>query len=218
MDSTKAALLRLQQIIDNQRTTLNTENGKKEAIEQRKANINQKLSSYQIDILEQCALLFQHVSAFKRENARQTLEELGTMALQYSMGPDYEMKIELGEERKKPTAEAYVVHLPTLLKTSPLDSNGGGVVDILSIAMRVMVLQMFDDPKIDGPIIMDEPFKMASEEYIPLIATFLKKISEDFDRQIIMITHDEYLAEACDTIITVKRNSEQNESSAVNTK
>ena len=158
--------------------------------------------------LEECVLVLQKMSAFRREAARNRLEELGTMALQYSLGPDYKMVIDMPQTKKKPTAEVYVLHLPTLLKTNPESENGGGVVDILSFAMRFVVLQSMSDPIIDGPIIMDEPFKMVSSEYVPMLIDFMKKIAEDFDRQIIVVTHNNDLAQTSKIISVSSENGE----------
>lgn len=181
---------------------------KKELFEQRKKELEEKIDSLLTEQLEECVLVLQKMSAFRREAARNRLEELGTMALQYSLGPDYKMVIDMPQTKKKPTAEVYVLHLPTLLKTNPESENGGGVVDILSFAMRFVVLQSMSDPVIDGPIIMDEPFKMVSSEYVPMLIDFMKKIAEDFDRQIIVVTHNNDLAQTSKIISVSSENGE----------
>ena len=181
---------------------------KKELFEQRKKELEEKIDSLLTEQLEECVLVLQKMSAFRREAARNRLEELGTMALQYSLGPDYKMVIDMPQTKKKPTAEVYVLHLPTLLKTNPESENGGGVVDILSFAMRFIVLQSMSDPVIDGPIIMDEPFKMVSSEYVPMLIDFMKKIAEDFDRQIIVVTHNNDLAQTSKIISVSSENGE----------
>ena len=181
---------------------------KKELFEQRKKELEEKINSLLTEQLEECVLVLQKMSAFRREAARNRLEELGTMALQYSLGPDYKMVIDMPQTKKKPTAEVYVLHLPTLLKTNPESENGGGVVDILSFAMRFVVLQSMSDPVIDGPIIMDEPFKMVSSEYVPMLIDFMKKIAEDFDRQIIVVTHNNDLAQTSKIVSVSSENGE----------
>lgn len=181
---------------------------KKEFYENRKNEVEEKIKKLSVEDLEECVIVLQKMSAFKRESARNRLEELGTMALQYSLGPDYRMIIDIPETKKKPTAEVYVLHLPTLLKTNPESENGGGVVDILSFAMRFVVLQSIDDPVIDGPIIMDEPFKMVSAEYVPMLIDFIKKIAEDFDRQVIVVTHNNDLAQTSRIISVSSENGE----------
>lgn len=171
-------------------------------------NLEEQIQNLNIDTLNECVDVLRKMSTYQRETARSRLEELGTMALQYSLGPDYEMRIEITESRKKPQAEVYVLHLPTLLKTDPMEENGGGVIDILSVAMRFVIIQSHVDPVIEGPIILDEPFKMVSEEYIPMLVEFVQKIASDFGRQVILITHNTYLAQTCPDIIRVAKNKD----------
>jgi DNA repair ATPase RecN len=107
------------------------------------------------------------------------------------------MKIEVKEIKKKPNADVYILNKKTGLMTDPLIENGGGIVDIIVIALRIITLHVHD-PFIDGPIILDEPSKMVSKEYIPLLSEFLKNISRDFGRQIILITHNDFLGQIAD--------------------
>ena len=82
-------------------------------------------------------------------------------------------------------------------------ANGGGIVDIVSTSLRFIIAEVWRNPEIDGPIIMDEAYKHLSKEYTPMIAVFLKKLSDDFGRQIILSTHNEYIAQAADLKIHV---------------
>jgi DNA repair exonuclease SbcCD ATPase subunit len=51
---------------------------------------------------------------------------------------------------------------------------------------------------IEGPFILDEPAKHVSEEYIINVGKFLKEINTNFNRQIIMVTHNTHLSEISD--------------------
>jgi DNA repair exonuclease SbcCD ATPase subunit len=86
----------------------------------------------------------------------------------------------------------------TSYRTKPIDSNGGGIVDMISIALRVAILEIHSDPRINGPIILDEPGKHVSEDYVEKMALFLKYLSSHFNRQIIMVTHQQSLSELSD--------------------
>ena len=193
----------LRRQVNSIRTALEIKKDKVETLGRRKENLEKKISDLEIDKLEQASLILQKLSEKQREIAKTRLEELGSQALQYSLGNNYRMVIELSESRKRPQAFLYVIDDDKGVKTSPLDDNGGGIIDIISIALRLVVLQAHE-PVIDGPIILDEPFKMVSKEYIPMLSDFLKKISNDFGRQIIMVTHNDFLAESCESRITVE--------------
>lgn len=189
--------------INKAKTDLEIKKNKVELLKARKESLEKKIEELEIEKLDQALLILQKLSEKQRDIAKTRLEELGTQALQYSLGSNYRMEIEIPQSKKRPQAFLYVIDEDKGVKTSPLDDNGGGMVDIISIALRLVVIQAHS-PVIDGPIILDEPFKMVSKEYIPMLSDFLKKISDDFGRQIIMVTHNEFLAESCDTRIIIE--------------
>lgn len=158
-----------------------------------------------IDVLEQVRLLLQRASEYAREQIKQQIEMLVTHCLQFVFGPNLEFEIELSEVRGKTNAEFYVVSIydDVKIKTKPQDARGGGVVDVISLALRIAVIQSTDLYK-DGPLILDEPAKHVSNEYINNVAQFLKQISDVFHRQIIMVTHNQYLSEIADLAYKVE--------------
>lgn len=158
-----------------------------------------------IDVLEQVRLLLQRASEYAREQIKQQIEMLVTHCLQFVFGPNLEFVIELDEVRGKSSAEFYVVSTydDIKIKTKPQDARGGGIVDVISLALRIAVIQSTDMYK-DGPIILDEPAKHVSSEFINNVAQFLKQISSVFHRQIIMVTHNQYLSEIADLAYKVE--------------
>jgi len=58
---------------------------------------------------------------------------------------------------------------------------------------------------ITGPLFLDEVGKHVSKEYAPNVAYFLKQYSAQFNRQIVLITHNADLAEIGETSISVTR-------------
>ena len=183
-------------------------NGQKQQLEQRKQQLIAELIRLQKqnETFEQARLLLQKAGTDARESARKRLEETVTDALRYVFGPDFEFLIELKESRGRVEAEFYVVSEQNgqQIKTKPEDACGGGVVDIISIALRVALLQIHTNPTIRGPIILDEPGKHVSADYTMKLATFLKQLSQTFNRQIILSTHQADLANIADSTYTVE--------------
>lgn len=157
------------------------------------------------ELYEQTRILLQETGAYAREQARQQLAMLVTNALQYVFGPGMRFEVEVGEHGGKPVAEFYVVSdadgMPVV--TRPQDARGGGVVDVVSLALRVALLQALNPP-LPGPLILDEPAKHVSEDYIVSVVQFLQSVSDVFSRQIIMVTHNTHLTESADTGYTVR--------------
>ena len=156
-------------------------------------------ASEEMDTLEQVRILLQRASEYAREQIKQQIEMLVTHCLQFVFGPDLEFLIELTETSGKADAQFYVIS--TLgnekIKTKPQDARGGGIVDVISLALRIAIIQSTNYYK-DGPLILDEPAKHVSSDYIANVAQFLKQISEVFKRQVIMVTHNHYLSEIAD--------------------
>lgn len=164
----------------------------------------EKLSK-EIDILEQVRILLQRTSEYARMQIKQQVEMLVSHCLQFVFGPNLEFVIELNEVRGKTEAEFYVVSTydNIKIKTKPQDARGGGIVDVISLALRIAVIQSINSYT-EGPLILDEPAKHVSSEYIANVAQFLKQISEFFHRQIIMVTHNQYLSEIADLAYNVE--------------
>ncbi|WP_017727394.1 ATPase [Halalkalibacterium ligniniphilum] len=151
------------------------------------------------DTYEKARVLLQQSAEYAREQAKQQIETLVTNALQYVFGPLFFFQIEIEEQGNKPVAEFYVVteYEGIRVKTKPQDSRGGGVVDIVTLALRVALIETVQ-PSLSGPILLDEPGKHVSNEYAHYLYEFLKSLSTMFGRQILMITHNQHLAESGD--------------------
>jgi DNA repair exonuclease SbcCD ATPase subunit len=160
-----------------------------------------ELDSYfeTIDTYEKTRVLLQQSAEYAREQAKQQIETLVTNALQYVFGPLFSFQIELEEHGNKAVAEFYVVseYEGVKVKTRPQDSRGGGVVDIVTLALRVALIETIQ-PKRVGPLLLDEPGKHVSGDYVLYLYEFLKSLSTMFNRQIIMITHNYHLAQSGD--------------------
>lgn len=159
------------------------------------------------DKLQKVKLLLQNASRYAREQSKTQMEYLVTQCLQYIFDPSMEFRIELMEKANRIEGDFFVVSKinDSEIVTRPQDSRGGGVVDVISLALRVAMMEIHD-PKIDGPIILDEPAKHVSEDFIGNVAEFLKQISTLFNRQIIMVTHNHLLLESADVCYSVKLN------------
>ena len=187
----------LDNYISQLKSYISKEEGKKEKIIEQIEENKQSIKDIQseTDLIEKVSMLLQRTSEFARNQAKVQIESLVTNCLQYIFDNNIEFKIEIEELYGKANAEFYVITKADdmIIKTKPEQSRGGGVVDIISLALRISFLEVHK-PKIEGPLILDEPAKHVSEDYIFNVADFLKRTSEMFDRQIIMVTHNNHLS------------------------
>ena len=176
---------------------LSRESGKRDKVsEQIEVNKTKVLKTNRdIELLEKVNILLQNTSEYGREQAKKQIEIIVTNCLQYVFDSNIEFIIEIEQLYGKPNAEFYVITKSDneVIKTKPELSRGGGIVDIISLALRISFLQIHK-PLVEGPLILDEPAKHVSEEYIFNVADFLKRISEMFNRQVIMVTHNNHLS------------------------
>ncbi|CDF57972.1 hypothetical protein [Thermobrachium celere] len=176
--------------------------GKLDTLNNEKIKLNEKmeiLDKKELTLLETRRLL-QSVSEYARNQSKQQIEYIVTNCLQYIFNSNIEFKIELNEKANRNEADFYVItplDNGQNVVTRPEVSRGGGVVDIVSLALRIALLEAHN-PKINGPLILDEPAKHVSDDFIINVAEFLKQVSNMFKRQIIMVTHNTHLLESAD--------------------
>lgn len=175
--------------------------GRKEQLMEQRSKLEIKLQKCidNIELLEKVRILLSKVSEFAREQSRVQIESLVTNCLQFIFDTNLKFGIEINEVRGRPEAEFFVISNFTdqIIKTKPQDARGGGVIDIISLAIRIAMLECSDD-EIKGPVILDEPAKHVSDECIVQVSEFLKQVTLMFKRQVIMVTHNNHLREMAD--------------------
>lgn len=178
--------------------------GELNALSARKVELVERLDKEKATLqdLELTRILLQHTADSARDKARVLLESTTTTALQYVFGPNFSAKIDIRTLNGKSSADIFVVTdmgNGEIVTVKPEDSCGGGVVDIVSIALRISIAKL---KGVNGPIILDEPGKHVSAEYSVKLAEFLKYISTTLGKQIIMVTHNEDLKSTADVSYT----------------
>lgn len=174
----------------------------KEQIEKKKGEIREVEGEE--TKLNGVVFLLQKAADFSRNQATHQIEDIVTQSIAYIMQNSSRFIIDLSEKRGLPIAEFFVEsdYGDYKVKTKPELSRGGGVVDIVSLALRIAFLENHR-PKMDGPLFLDEPGKHISDDYIFNMGEFLKECSRLFSRQIIMVTHNDYLTNICDKAFRV---------------
>lgn len=147
-------------------------------------------------LLEQC-----NVSA--RDFVKVEVEQLVTQGLRSIFeNPTIQFNIDFVLKRNQVEAEFTLSREEQgkRIQGDILATYGGGVVDVISVSLRIIIMQLM---KIKGPLILDEPGKMISSQFISAFGKFLTEVSNTFGRQMIMITHNSKLAEFANNTIEV---------------
>lgn len=152
-----------------------------------------------IKLLEQVQILLAKVSEYAREQLKQHIEEIVTAALQAVWEDDRQFLIRLSTYSNQPAADFAVLKRGPdgeFVEVHPYDGSGGGLADVVSMALRLALLEL-TRPKPGGPVILDEPAKHVDNENagakMENIALFLKKYAASTGRQIIFVSHNPVL-------------------------
>lgn len=170
-----------------------------EEADSRKQRSEKELLQY--DLVQ---ILLQATSEFARQQAKARIEEIVTSALSVVFGKDYSFRIEITTKANQPVAEYYLESENVVTQLKPPDyDRGGGVADVVSLSLKLAVAELSG---VRGTFLLDEVGKHVSEEFAPNVAYFLKQYSENFGRQILLVTHNAALAEVADHSLQVTQN------------
>jgi DNA repair exonuclease SbcCD ATPase subunit len=141
------------------------------------------------------------VGILAQDEVRNLIQSLVTKVLQSIFDGSYSFVVEDVVNRNKPESFLWVQIGDN--KYSLKEELGGGVVDAVSFALRV-VMWALSSPRTAEVIILDEPMKFVSKDKLLLLGQMLKSVSEELDIQFIVISHEGELINTADKGFVVK--------------
>lgn len=140
---------------------------------------------------EEAQKLIQAVAQKCQQNVHSHIASVVTRCLAAVFGKNaYEFDLSFVQKRGR--TEAVLSLVRDGVSYSPLDSTGGGVVDVVGFALRCACI-ILHRPPLRRLIIADEPFRFVSREYRSNIATMIETMSNDLGIQFVLVTHSEEL-------------------------
>lgn len=152
--------------------------------------------------IEEAQALIQQTAKETQETLKYHVTDIVQTALDACFPGQYDFIMEFELKRGR-TECRFSLEGDYNIKYNPMDSNGGGVIDIISFALR---LSCWSISRTDNLIVLDEPFKFLSSNLRPLASEILKILSVKLGLQIILISHDTIMIENSDKIFEVKQN------------
>jgi ABC-type glutathione transport system ATPase component len=150
------------------------------------------------------AFIFQEIAREIQETLVFHVTEISNLALSTVFEDSYELSIEFEIARNRSEAQIRLKQGKEGVPINPMDSTGGGVVDVLSFGLRVSLWTLQTNPS--APVlIFDEPFKFLSNDHKPLMSQVIKQVAEKLGLQIIAVTHDTEFIDAADKVIKVHK-------------
>jgi len=131
------------------------------------------------------------------------VESLVTMAIRSVFDRPYQFLVDFQIKRNK--SECYLsVQEGDWEPYVPKDEQGGGIVDVISFALRV-VLWSLQKPRSRNLIVLDEPLKNMGS-LMAYGGEMLREISHRLGFQLLVVTHERQLADMGDRVWEVKHN------------
>jgi DNA repair exonuclease SbcCD ATPase subunit len=143
------------------------------------------------------------VQGVTRDKIKDGFETLVTYALRFIYSQDYAFQLEFGRRGNLQELN-FNIKTPEFEEAcDPMDTSGGGVLDIVSLALRAVLLEV-SVPKIEGFLMLDESLKHLSKDYLMNASEFLNELNKRLGRQIIFITHQQEFIDNAENAIEIK--------------
>lgn len=147
--------------------------------------------------------LLTQVQRVTRDEVKNKFEVLVNHALHYICGTDYNFSLEFST-RGNLQEMKFNIQSPDFKEPhDPIESDSGGIIDIVSLALRVVLLEI-SLPKNQGFIVLDESLKHLSRNFLPQATLFLNELSKKLNRQIILVSHADELINNSQNTIEIK--------------
>lgn len=177
--------------------------------QQRAAAVERKLDAEaELELFKLVQLLLQKTSETARQQVYDKVNRGVTQALRTVFHDrEYLFEARPATRAGNPTTEYWLALNGVWTQLEPPDyGRGGGAIDVIGTALRLMLLELYTDEKggLGGPVWMDEVGKHISDEYSPNMAFFLKEYAARFDRQVRLNTHNTHLGEIGDKHFDVR--------------
>ncbi|MFA5048697.1 MAG: AAA family ATPase [Patescibacteria group bacterium] len=182
---------------------INELKGKKEYLLKRQVVVETGIGDLKKRVLniEKAQVFIQDVAARTQNALKFNVEGIVQLALDAVFLKE-QYKFEINFVIKRDKTEASLSVNKNGFEMTPKDSNGGGLKDILGLALRFALWKYSRSRKL---ILLDEPFKNLSKDLQSKAGEILKLLSQKLGIQIIMITHEQELMEIADKTFEIQK-------------
>lgn len=163
----------------------------------------------QVDQKIKARWVLTEVATITQKQFKTRVETLVTMAIRAVFERPFKFLLEFERKRNKMECRPEIKELVNgkWRTYDPTEDMGGGIVDIISFALRI-VLWSLEKPRSRNIIIFDEPMKNLGK-LVTLSGQILKEISHKLNFQLIIITHEDALIEVADRAYYVSHDGDQ---------
>ena len=152
--------------------------------------------STEVELLGKVLAVFHEMSTSVQERFIVSIERLVSTGLTAVFGTEILFKI-------TPAVRARAVHLDFSLQnhdgttTDLMDARGGGLVSACGVILRIVLVRMLKR-RVRQVLFLDEPFAHLSDEYVEPMAELLRRLADELNVQIVLISHHPGFLESAD--------------------
>ena len=154
------------------------------------------LNARALSIIE-AQTIIQKIAVETQTQLRFKIEDIVNKILETTF-PEYSFELEYEVKRGK--SEANLKFYKGTHQVDPTSSDGGGIVDVCCVALRLAIWSLSDTRPI---LILDEATKHLSAKDAPRFAAVFSTIANELGIQVIMPTHSDAIREVADTCYDV---------------
>ena len=162
-----------------------------------------------LDYIVEAQLVLQQTAQKTQQRLSYHISSFITSALESIWGEDsYTFTLNFIEKRNKTEVEMLLHTNEGDIDLKDLNSIrvGGGILDIVALALRIALWSLQVHPK--KIMILDQPLSNVDQNYLPKAGELIKELSDKLDIQFIIINHNPALADIADNNIeVVKKNN-----------
>lgn len=188
----------LDEHIQNKLNEINSQLAVKNMLQKQLDSLILQVSQLQSRLVdaEEAAIVVGAVEKAQQEQLKQKLEKLVSYALSVIFERPYKFVVEFDQRGQQ--SEATFMIVDDLGNAQNIkEAHGGGILVIVAYILRAIVM-MSAQPKLLPIMIDDEPFAQVSADYRNRLVEFLQKFAQSSGVQLIMVTHNQDLAEIGD--------------------
>ena len=159
---------------------------------------------------EEAQALLQATAKEVQSKVSLKVSKLVSSALHGVFPDPYSLELEFVPKRGR--TEAQLTFMKGNKTYDPMDSSGGGPIDVAAFSLRVALWSLNKD-RLSPVLFLDEPFRNVSRDLQPQAAELLKRVSKRLKLQMVVVTHNKEISERADRVFRVCRRKGRSEMS-----
>lgn len=155
-----------------------------------------------LEVQEKAQAVLLKLEEVWRKDFERGIEQVVTEGIELVFGRGSEFII---DTQVRAGASAITFEIETATSRDEMqDSQGGSMTQVVSFLLRIILVKA-SVPPMRQVIILDEPFEGVHQENVPLVAALVRKMVDDSNIQVIMVTQNVNYAEYADRVYDITK-------------